>query len=211
MTGADGAFTAEEVNHTGVALLSDVDLAGDPSESGFSTAEDTPTIGGLLRQVLRGGANEEIEEFKLVCGSRAATFGTEVDQMPDNGRGFKLFDSAPGSVTPRDFYLTGFDDGCARQFTAALAMLGSPRMHELVRYDPMRTHIAYSDVDVAYERVKTQVCRVAVGEPCGENRLSNLERSTAFLTIYETFGSSGNRVEILLHKGDVTAREYAAN
>lgn len=192
-------------------LLSDLDLAAAPESAGLATGENEPSLGSLFRAVIGGRADQAEDGMELVCNAPRSQYGTEVDKMPEYGRGFTLYDSAPGNTRQRDFYLTGFDDGCARKFTAALALLGAPRMHELVRYDPMRAGVPYSSVDTAYERVKRQVCGAAIGQPCGERRLSALERSTAFLTIYETFGSSGNRVELLLHRGDVIAREYAAN
>ncbi|WP_052245404.1 hypothetical protein [Halocynthiibacter namhaensis] len=181
----------------------------------------TPS-GGM--SLVSGNANSEITRFSQtsrrntpveehgmtrVCGTTASQRGEEVDRAP--GQGVRLFDTNPNSSAPRDFYLTGFDDGCARKFTAALALLGAPEVHEAVRYDNMLRSRNWSDVDNAYERYKNRTCGVSKGEHCPEDRLRRLNRNLAFLTVYDRFGYSGARSELLIWKGDVVAREVVAN
>lgn len=200
-----GRAVTPDVDAEASAELAEGMAAIDPAPS-----ESTQPQRRGLRALLNA-ESEEHEGMARACEVKGRALGQVVDRMPERGRGFRLHDTAPGSTAPRDFYLTGFDDGCARQFTAALALLGQPAMHELVRYDPMRNAVPYSSVDSAYERVKRRVCGARRGEPCGDNKIAALERNTAFITIYETFGSSGNRTEILLHQGEVLAREVASN
>lgn len=152
---------------------------------------------------------QETAGLTRVCGTTSAQRGEEVDRAGSTG--VRLFDTAPGKIIPRDFYLTGFDDGCARRFTAALALLGSPAMHELMRYDPMLENMPWSDVDKAYERVKNRTCSVRRGEPCGDNRISRLSRSAAFVTLYDRFGNSSARTELLLWKGELLASDVVAD
>jgi len=123
-----------------------------------------------------------------------------------NGGGFTLYDSAPGSTGMRAHYITGFDDRCARQFSAALAMTGDIRIHEFHRY-LQQTKAAYNATDVAYEDTKSRFCRVGRGKPCG-SRIDAFARTTVFVTAYRTFGSQPEWVEILLHDGDVAAIDF---
>jgi|GEM_PF-7126366 len=186
------------------------------------TASSTSTIGAhdvvtedasaeISRFSQRSARNTPVEEHGMIriCGTTASQRGEEVDRAARQG--VRLFDTDPSSSAPRDFYLTGFDDGCARKFTAALALLGAPAMHEIVRYDPMLSSRPWSDIDNAYERVKNRTCGVSNGEPCPDNRLSRLERNAAFLTVYKRFGHSGGRNELLIWKGDVLARDEVTN
>ncbi|MEP5376761.1 MAG: hypothetical protein ABJQ14_13430, partial [Hyphomicrobiales bacterium] len=140
-----------------------------------------------------------------VCGVSKKTMGKVVDRFPEKGSGFKLYDSNPSSTTMRDHYVTGFKDGCARQFKASLALLGAPSVHEAMRYDPMVKSKPYSGTDLAYERIKTRVCGQGKGTPCSASGVKKMEKNTAFITAYEGFGGSSH-AEMLLHKGKIVAR-----
>ncbi len=183
---------------------------GSPSNSHTAdTSEDASAE--INRFARRSRTAEPVVEHGLtrVCGTTRQQRGEEVDRAP--GQGVRLFDTAPGTSAPRDFYLTGFDDGCARKFTAALALLGSPDVHEGFRYAGGVRNRPYSDMDNAYERFKNRTCGVSDGEACPDGRRSRLNRNLAFLTVYNRFGYSGARSELLIWKGDVVAREVVNN
>lgn len=145
-------------------------------------------------------------EVARVCDIPKRDMGTEVASYPERRPQYRVYDSAPGSTAPRGFYVTGFPDGCARQFTAAMAMFASPGMHEQLRYGAPAESLPYSDTDQAYETIKRRVCGVGRNTPCG-NRMGQLERDTAFVTVYERFGSNARWATILLHDGRVVARD----
>lgn len=139
--------------------------------------------------------------LQKACGLNAKSLGTEVAKSPGNGA-YKLYDTAPESAAPRIQYVTGFRDGCARQFTAALALFGEPVVHEAKRYKP-GNGTPYSEADDAYERVKGRVCGVKRGENCPEGRLNKLGRQVALLTAYPSFGGTSEWLDVVLYKGDV--------
>ncbi|MBM2293976.1 hypothetical protein JQX22_18750 [Sulfitobacter pseudonitzschiae] len=139
-----------------------------------------------------------------VCDANPKQLGTRIDKAPVRGNGFTLYDSDPQSTSARTFYVTGFSDGCPRQFTAALAMFGAPSMHEQLRYGQPSDEYPYSDTDKAYEKVKSQVCRVGKRKPCG-SAISRLEQDTVFISTYEHFGNNARWSDILLHDGQVMA------
>lgn len=141
-----------------------------------------------------------------VCGVKGK-FGKQVGKFPESGRAkYKMFDSAPGAKGARPFYVTGFDDGCARTFTAALALFGSPSMHEQLRYGLPSQVQPYSTTDKAYEGIKRAVCGVGRKKPCGA-KVQLLEKDTAFVSIYDRMGSNSTWSNILLHKGWVLAAD----
>ena len=74
----------------------------------------------------------------------------------------------------------------------------------MVRYSNVNIDLPWTEVDTAYEDVKREVCRVNRRQPCGA-RLEQLGARTAFVTVYEQFGSGPEWVEILLHDGRVMA------
>jgi len=141
-------------------------------------------------------------EMARVCDLPRSKRGQEVGKSG----GFRLYDTVPDTTGQRTHYITGFGDGCARQFSAALVLFGSPLAHEAARYDPLNKDIPYSETDAAYETIKRQVCRVGRGTPCGA-RMDQLARSTVFLTAYERFESSPVWADILIHEGTVVAMD----
>lgn len=141
-----------------------------------------------------------------ICGVPKRDMGKKIAGFPDRRETFALYDSDPGNTAAHTFYLTGFDDGCARQFTASLAVFGSVAMHEQLRYGLPAEVQPYSDTDKAYETLKARVCRVPKRAPCGE-RISRLERDTVFLSIYERFGDNARWKNLLLHDGDLLAHD----
>ncbi len=167
-------------------------------------ASDGPAPGAPDYEQVGPGVTLPYGQIARLCGVSARKLGREVAKYPERGRGYTLYDSAPGSTSPHSFFLTGFDDGCARQFTAALALFGSPETHEQLRYSPAGETIPTSETDIAYEKVKSRICRVRRGKPCG-SRMSQLAKNTVFVSIYDRFGGVARWKNLLLHDGEVVA------
>lgn len=169
------------------------------------TDEEIAARGDVIIEVPDTGfalpATSGFGAFAPVCGLRKGEMGIEVAQSPGEGT-YRLYDTAPSSALPRLQYVTGFKDGCARQFYAALALFGEPVVHETKRYDRSNKR-PYSVADEAYEKVKARVCRVARGEFCPENRLGRLGRDVALLTAYPSFGGNAEWMDVVLFKGTV--------
>lgn len=139
-------------------------------------------------------------QIATVCGQPGAALGTRIAASA----GYELYDSAPDQTALRVHYLTGFPDGCARIFSAALVLFGDVGTHEVVRYLPSNAGMAQSRTDTAYEQVKAQFCGVSAGQPCGR-ALDRLAAHSTFVTIYETFGTNPEWGEIFVHQGQVMA------
>lgn len=140
-----------------------------------------------------------------VCGLRTNELGTQVDAAA----GYRIYDTIPNSTAPRPFYVTGFDDNCARTFTGAVVVTGDVETHEFVRYQGSNERIAYTTTDNAYEALKASICRVGRGQPCGA-RTDRLNRNTQFITVYNFFGGTFSAVptkwaQILVHDGQLLA------
>lgn len=139
-----------------------------------------------------------------LCDVPDRRLGREIARFPERRPMYRLYDSDPGNTAPHAFYITGFSDGCVRQFTAALAMFGAPSTHEFLRYGQPAEVQPFSATDEAYESLKRQVCGARRGQPCGP-RIGRLERNTAFVSIYERFGVNPTWKNLLLHDGEVLA------
>ncbi|MCL7406744.1 MAG: hypothetical protein EBR05_07920 [Marivivens sp.] len=135
-----------------------------------------------------------------VCGVSTSDMGQKVESVA----GYTVYDAGGDTSVPRTHYITGFADGCARQVTAAVVMFGDVGTHEMVRYLTPESALPYTDTDSTYEAIKSSVCRVGHGVPCGA-QLDALGRNTVFMTVYETFGTNPEWTNILLHNGDVAA------
>lgn len=145
-----------------------------------------------------------------VCNVKPRSLGKEIARYPERGDGYRIYDSAPGNTQQHTFYVTGFDDGCARQFTAALAMFGSPALHEQLRYGLPAKVQPYSDTDQAYEKLKSKVCNVGRRKPCGD-KIGRLERNTVFVSMYERYVGSPRWGNLLIHDGTVLAKDIKGN
>ena len=132
-----------------------------------------------------------------VCGLTGPALGTPID----SAGGYTVHDTAPGSTAPRVHNVTGFSDGCARPVVAALALFGDPATFETTLYDGPPE--APSLTARAYEEIKSRICGVPRGQPCGDG-LGRLSRNTAFLTLYPVFGGE-QHTDLLLHAGEVVA------
>ncbi|MBM1220110.1 hypothetical protein JQU17_09335 [Ponticoccus sp. SC2-23] len=161
-----------------------------------------PSRTGPDAEVIPPGLQLAYGEIATVCGLSARDLGTQVESVA----GFTLHDTAPGSRNLRTFYLTGFSDRCARQFTGAMVIFGGPEMHETIRYSSGTSGIPYTETDTAYEEIKGRVCGVPSGEPCG-TAIDRLSRNMTFLSVYSRFGSSPQWAEILLYDDEVIAMD----
>jgi len=183
---------------TNVALVEDVD-----PEENRSVSERPPTAGMALREVALGTALP-FGEVARVCDVSKRDLGKQVERSEPRRSGYALYDSAPNSARPRSFYVTGFSDSCVRQFTASLAVFGTPTFHEQLRYGLPADEYPYSTTDRAYEQVKSRLCNVGRNKPCGA-RIARLEASTAFVSVYEHFGENARWADMLLHDGALLA------
>jgi len=86
--------------------------------------------------------------------------------------------------------------------TAALAMLGSVELYEMVRMTGL-ADAPQSDTDLAYARIRERPCG-AEKTPCTGRGLRSLSRQTAFVTSFPR-KASARHVEMLLHKGELVA------
>lgn len=144
-------------------------------------------------------------EIGLACGIRGRALGKEVDRFPARGKGYRLFDTKPSTTGLRTHYITGFKDGCPRQFTASLALLGSPVLHEQLLSAEGDEGQHSTGADVAFQKIRAQVCHTGRGKACPDKRVDEMEKSMAFVTTYERFGGAARWTEILLHNGVVEA------
>ncbi|WGW05068.1 hypothetical protein [Tropicibacter oceani] len=176
---------------------------GAPADQGSATAK-APAPGAPDYEQVGPGVTLAPGKVARLCGAPANRLGKKAESFPARGGAYTLYDSAPGSTAPRSFYLTGFDDGCARQFTAALVMFGSVETYEQFHYGTPGATLPRSDTDQAYEALKSRVCRVAQGKPCG-SRISALSRNTAFVSVYERFENNSRWTTMLVHDGQVLA------
>lgn len=143
-------------------------------------------------------------EVGRVCEARSQPLGQRVAKSENRGQTYTLYDSAPDSAAQRTFYVTGFSDKCPRQFTAAVALFGMPSMHEKLRYGQPSKQYPYSATDKAYEKIKSRICGVSAGKPCG-GKIETLERDTVFISTYENFTGSARWADVLIHDSTVMA------
>lgn len=159
-------------------------------------------------QLVSYGETLPYGKIATVCDVSPAQLGKKVDQYPARGKGYTLYDSNPTAEGLRTHYLTGFKDGCARQFTSALALFGSVETHQTVRYKKSNSDLPYSNSDTAFENVKSNVCKVGKGTPCSENGTAKLDKNMVFVSVYERFGTNPRWADILLYKGTVLAKDF---
>lgn len=172
-----------------------------------STGADTPRDGPDARDV-PFGTTLPYGVVARVCEAKGQSMGQKIDSGA--ARGYALYDSASGSATARTFYITGFADGCPRQLTGANVLLGAPSLYEQLHYGPGGENLAKAETDAAYEQVKRQVCGVRKGKPCG-SKIDKMDRSTFFVSAYDSFGNSSRWTELLIHDGAVLAAAVKTN
>lgn len=141
-------------------------------------------------------------QIARVCDARGKPLGTKVEGT--GRRGFALFDSKHGIRDRRTFYITGFEDKCPRQFTAANALLGVPSFYEDLRFGPTGKFLPHAATDKAYDKLKSKVCRAAKNKPCGKN-MAKMDSTTVFVSAYEFGEHNKGWKEFLVHNGEVLA------
>jgi hypothetical protein len=168
---------------------------------GSAAKKDAPRKGPDARDVPYGTVLA-FGEIARVCEARGKSLGKKVGSS--GRRGFSLHDTNPNIRDKRTFYLTGFDDNCPRQFTAANALFGEPSFYEQIRFSPAGKHLPYAATDKAYDKVKSRVCRTAKNKPCG-SQISKMDASAAFVSAYEFHEHNGKWKEFFVHDGVVLA------
>ena len=141
-------------------------------------------------------------EVARVCDLELSELGQLVEEP--SARGYRLFDSQPGSAGARSFYITGFADDCARQLTAANVLFGTPSVYEQLHYGPGGENLPSAETDAAYEAIKASVCGAGKGKPCGK-RIGTLDKTAFFVNAYERLGETARWSEVLVHDGAVAA------
>ena len=169
--------------------------------AGAKSQKDTSRTGPDARDVPFGTVLA-FGEIARVCEARGKTLGTKVGSL--GRRGFTLYDSNAGIRNKRTFYLTGFEDKCPRQFTAANALFGAPSFYEQIRFSSAGENLPYADTDKAYDKLKSKVCRVGKKKPCG-SKINKLDNEATFVSAYEFGEHNGRWKEFLVHDGAVLA------
>lgn len=141
-------------------------------------------------------------EVRKLCGKDARVAGKIVNSLPG---GIKIIDSNPKATGARPFYIKGLNDKCAREISAALIEVGPPSTYEFMRLNGPKSQ-KLGRTDAAYDTIKTKTCGVSKSQPCG-TKIAQLDRNTAFVTYYKTFGSSRQWANLLIHKGALIASD----
>lgn len=176
----------------------------------LSTVGDTETTGMGFIGALRGSAPDDVTidtvvpfgEIRRNCTVKTSQMGTRIS----DASGYEVYDTNAKALGSRTHFLTGFRDGCARQFSGSVVMLGDVGTHEMFRYTNVGLKRPYSTTDEAYELIKASFCRVGRGEPCGK-RIDRLAKTTTFLTVYETLATRSRWANTLVHRGEIVAED----
>lgn len=194
-----------DANDTGASVKKPAGggLFGRPAaSSGAGRAAFAPRSGDPDYREIELGTALRFGEVARLCGTPARQLGTVVEKAG----GFSLIDSQPAASGPRPHYLSGFKDGCVRQFTASYVLISAPDSYEILRYGPAGKTLPITSVAKAYETIKSKVCNVRAGKPCGRS-IGRLSRKTIFITAYERFGG-GDWLSMLLHDGKLEAMTH---
>lgn len=195
-----------------VAALAEPEAPAKAGVFGFLKAK--PKAEAAAPVLMEEAASEDVPQGVVMpvgkvgrlCGMNERDLGKAVESYPERSARYRLYDTVPGSAVARTMFVSGFADGCLRQFTGALAMFGSAELYEELRYGPVGKTLPKGETDAAYEGVKAKVCGVATGKPCGRG-LAKLERETVFVNVYQTLGDNTSWGTLLLHDGTVVAAD----
>ncbi|MEL6913976.1 MAG: hypothetical protein AAFP13_05710 [Pseudomonadota bacterium] len=149
-------------------------------------------------------------EIVVACDTPRAALGTRVARFPDQGRGYRLYDTDPSTTALRPHYITGFPDGCPRKFMAALAIFGGANAYETTRVEDTLNTTVFTETDRQYRAIRARVCGRPVGEACAASRFRALERSAVFVSVYERFGTNPTWADMLIYDGAVVAKDFKA-
>lgn len=202
---SQGGFLANLFRGTRSAPIPE-DAARQPDDAGAELTDASLPAASAAKSEIAFGTRLPYGRLARICGVPDRQLGQKIAQYPDRRPKHRLYDTAPDSTAPRTFYITGFDDGCARQFTAALAVFGSVEMHEQLRYGLPAEVQPYSGTDKAYEKLKRRVCNKPRRKPCG-NRIGQMAKDTVFLSVYERFEGNSQWMNVLIHGGDIVAQD----
>ena len=169
------------------------------------SAEERKGFLGKLRASSKAPAEATIDTAEKgpvakACGLRGKSLGKVVEKGPGK---WKLHDTAPGSTAVRDFYVTGFSDGCARKLRGAVAMFGSVELYELVHYGPVGVKPTGSETDRAYAAMRARTC----GSPqkaCKPGAVRKLTRQAVFVDVYAS-ATGSRRTQLLMSRGKLAA------
>ncbi|MDQ2091705.1 hypothetical protein NO357_17525 [Marimonas arenosa] len=175
------------------------------ARTGFFGAAGTVGAGLDARDAVPGEVLP-FGEVARACHVKRGDLGQVVAKYPERGAKYKVYDNAPGNLGLHTFYVTGFRDGCPRQFTAALALFGTAGMYESLRYALPASARSKKPTDKAYEKVKSRICGVSRGKPCGA-KIGRMEKNTVFLSLYNRFEGAQGWTNLLLSEGEVVARD----
>ncbi|MDQ2093819.1 hypothetical protein [Rhodalgimonas zhirmunskyi] len=178
---------------------------GEPRGGLFSRSKAARVTGPDARMAAPG----EVLPFGTVaraCHLGRGDLGREVAQYPEKRAKYRIYDSAPGNQALHNFYITGFDDGCPRQVTAALVVFGSASMYEALRYGLPENARSKRPTDAAYEKLKSGVCKVGRKKPCG-NKIGQMEKTAVFLSVYNRFEGADGWSNLLVADGAVLAMD----
>ena len=198
----DGTDTAPDAEVLEASFTPETETRAPRRAGGLFSRKKAAVLTGPDAQEIAPGTPLAFGEIARVCALPKADMGRQVETA---GK-YRLYDSAVGSTEQRPFYVTGFDDGCTRQVTGALALFASAESHERMRYGAPFKGQPYSDTDKAYEAAKKDICGVGKGKPCGA-KMGQLEKTTAFITVYDRFVDARSWHNVLLHDGAVLAME----
>lgn len=185
------------------ALTSGDDEPAKEPSTGLFSRKKAARLTGPDALEIAPGAQLPFGQIARVCALQRSELGKQVERSGGGKGKYRLYDSFPNSTGMRPFYITGFDDGCPRQVNAAMAIFGSAQQYEALRANKA---LSTGAADKAYDKARRQTCRAKVGKDCGA-QARKLEKETAFLTVYDRFGTAQNWRDILLHDGAVLAMD----
>ncbi|PRY23806.1 hypothetical protein CLV78_104299 [Aliiruegeria haliotis] len=163
-------------------------------------AAEQKGIGKLFRASTKAPTVVEQGPVAKACGVRGKSLGKVVEKGPGK---WKLYDTAPGSTGVRDFYLSGFGDGCPRKLRGAVAMFGSVELYEMVHYGPVGLKPTGAATDLAYARMRASTCGSAK-KACKRSGVKKMSRKAVFVDVYQSAGNS-RRLELLMSGGRLKA------
>ncbi len=165
-----------------------------------AAAQDKKGLGNLFRASTKAPTTIDQGPVAKACGVKGKALGKKVEKGPGK---WALYDTAPGSSAKRDFYLTGFRDGCPRKITGEIAVFGSVELYELVNYGPVGMKPKGTETDQKYARLRAKVCGSSKSA-CKERQVKKLAKSAVFVNVYPSAATS-SRLELLMTGGRLAA------
>lgn len=140
------------------------------------------------------------------CGVSNRAMGKQIDRAPATGKvRYRLFDTDPGALGQREFYVTGFKDKCPRVMLASVAVFGDLGLYEVMTFGGGAPGRKAAATDKAYRKLRLSACGGSRKGPCSSKGTDTLSRQVAFLSVYPRKGAS-THLEVLLNKGTIEAQ-----